>query len=848
MSYPEGAIYVELPEFSPSDTGAGRRSNRNRDPPRNRQPARSRSRSRSRSHERGHRSGGHGYADDQGIVQLSDVNPFGESHGRSGTRGGPGGRGGRGTAALRRGTAHVVHRRPPSPQRYSDEEEVNEEEEEEGGITVLSNVDPFRDGGRNGHGGHTLSGGGTRHPNPPAQTRRPVSMLSASDDEEEEEHEHHHHHHHHGAVRQVLITEPSPPPSPRPRFSRVQEREPEAYADGEPTPNMLSAVGPNAGVSGPGGRLASAVGRAKMMNALGGGSKKGPETAQSPETLSEGSAVLVGGSGKGKAPAAGERAGEPSHHHGPHAHLHGSNAPLRSSETERVYVPFTDEVIRDVKRHRHHPKIPYPGYLGYPNYPPYYPYPYPYSYEAEYSDVSDDEHRHHHHHRPHSRHRYESEREHEHHHHHRGRHHPHHAPFYPPPPWFDPFHPGPVHPHNQAYNPAPPTHQRIPFSGPLYASIPTLSNTFDQNRSAFYSLPVPPTALLRDLQEARAMQVPAEPAPAARAAPNPADRQEFLKGFEYLCSETDMLKGLPVLAYQECQAFYIDAVYRRLSDLVQVRFAERRGDDIINRVHLVQRNRLAFGTVMQYRPKLDVDLVLPGDYMLRRWVVDANASADEKPRTIAKAFKLDAASVHRGEIDAKDLGWTIKAVLAQLNGSVDQYIFPGGTGEAGKYLGSFDNSATVEGTNRIRLMTVGDSNQVRVNVFVKVAIEVGGQEMVVGVDQASAVSAGKYQMVKLIRQPNGPLGESPVSSIERSALIALGWWKRGVVQGDVPSKTPPGKPKLRASHFGIVLKALHALDPSDELYVPHSKLKTQVFGFALVADVMWKIASFLKRS
>ncbi|KAG8704161.1 hypothetical protein FRC09_003733 [Ceratobasidium sp. 395] len=583
-----------------------------------------------------------------------------------------------------------------------------------------------------------------------------------------------------------------------------------------------------------------------MMNALGGGSKRGSETAQSPETLSEGSAVLIGASAKGNASTAGERAGEPSHHHGPHAHLHDSNVPLRSSETKRVYVPLIDEVIRDVKRHRHHPKILYPGYPGYPNYPPYYPYPYPYPYDAEYSDVSDDEHRHHHHHRPHSRHRYESEREHEHDHHH-GRHHPHHAPFYPPPPWFDSFHPGPVHPHNQAYNPAPPTHHRIPFSGPLYASIPALSNTFDQNRSAFYSLPVPPTTLLRDLQEARAMQVPAEPAPAARAAPNPADRQEFLKGFEYLCSETDMLKGLPVLAYQECQAFYIDAVYRRLSDLVQVRFAERRGDDIINRVHLVQRNRLAFGTVMQYRPKLDVDLVLPGDYMLRRWVVDANASADEKPRTIAKAFKLDAASVHRGEIDAKDLGWTIKAVLAQLNGSVDQYIFPGGTGEAGKYLGSFDSSATAEGTNRIRLMTV-DPSPVRVNVFIKVAIEVGGQEMVVGVDQASAVSAGKYQMVKLIRQPNGPLGESPVSSIERSALIALGWWKRGVVQGDVPSKTPPGKPKLRASHFGIALKALHALDPSDELYVPHSKLKTQVFGFALVADVMWKIASYLKRS
>ncbi|KAG8691224.1 hypothetical protein FRC08_010238, partial [Ceratobasidium sp. 394] len=510
--------------------------------------------------------------------------------------------------------------------------------------------------------------------------------------------------------------------------------------------------------------------------------------------------------------------------------LHGSTVPLKKveTETETVYVPFGEEVGRPGKR----PKAPFPGY---PGYPPYYPYPRPFETETEYIDVPESEHEHHHHHnRPHP---------HDGHHHHDHHHWPRHYPPHYPPPWA-PVHNNPYYPY-QPFNPAPPLHHRAPFVGPLYANIPPLSSLFDQARSAFYTLPVPPTVLLRDLQEAHDRQVPVEKPPPPRTAPNQKELQEFTKGFDYICKTPNLLDTLPVLTYQECQPFYIDAVYRRLSDIVQVRFAERRGDDIINRVHVVQRNRLAYGTVMQYRPKLDVDIVLPGDYVLRRWALDPKTPDEQKPRTISKALKLDTASIARGEIDAQNLGWVIKAVLEQLNGSQDQFIFPGGNSEALKYIGTFDSSATVDGVNRIRLMSQ-DVNPIRVNVFVKVAVEVNGQEVVVGVDQASAVSAGKYQMVKLVRRPNGPLGESPLSPIERSAIIALGWWKRGIQHGDVPTKSPTSKPKLRASHFSIALKALHALDPSDDLYVPHARLKTRPFSIGLVVDVMVKVVKYLK--
>ncbi|KAF8600694.1 hypothetical protein BDV93DRAFT_261372 [Ceratobasidium sp. AG-I] len=150
---------------------------------------------------------------------------------------------------------------------------------------------------------------------------------------------------------------------------------------------------------------------------------------------------------------------------------------------------------------------------------------------------------------------------------------------------------------------------------------------------------------------------------------------------------------------------------------------------------------------MAARPKLDVDLVIPGDFVLRRWSPSLT-DVSRQPKTAASALGLNSVSIARGEVDATKLDWVLQAVWEQLDGSADGLIFPGGSAEAHNYLPAkwcVRHKADAIGANRLRLVT-DEENPVMVNVFVKVAMSVNGQEMVVGVDQSSARSAGKHQV------------------------------------------------------------------------------------------------------
>lgn len=205
------------------------------------------------------------------------------------------------------------------------------------------------------------------------------------------------------------------------------------------------------------------------------------------------------------------------------------------------------------------------------------------------------------------------------------------------------------------------------------------------------------------------------------------------------------------MVLQELNPYYVDRVFQTLTNVVQVRFGERQGEKVISRVHVISRGRLAFGTVLAAQPKLDVDLVIPGDFVLRRWspsLIDVS----RQPKTTASALGLNSVSIARGEIDATKLDWVLQAVWEQLDGSADGLVFSGGAAEAHNYLPAkwcVRHKANVVGANRLRLVT-NEENRVIVNVFVKVAMSVNGQEMVVGVDQSSAQSAGKHQVSVIV--------------------------------------------------------------------------------------------------
>ncbi|CAE6447023.1 unnamed protein product [Rhizoctonia solani] len=393
------------------------------------------------------------------------------------------------------------------------------------------------------------------------------------------------------------------------------------------------------------------------------------------------------------------------------------------------------------------------------------------------------------------------------------------------------------------YSPAPP----YLYGHPLYANIPHLPSLLDQCRAPYPALPVAPVAFLRDLQ-AQSSQGAASPLsaiPAPPQLPGPAKLEEWKHVLEFLLTnQTDMF--MPKLQSEIFDPAPVDRVFRRLTSTVQVRFGERQGTDIINRVHLVPRGSLAMGTVMAGNPKIDVDLVIPSDFILRRWNVTASETDDLRPRTIADALDLHPASVNRGEVAIPKLQWVFQAIWEQFNGSADGFIFPGGREEAERYLPRDwcnRHKESVSDSNRLRLITVGGVPPLKINVFVKVSLSLYGQDMIVGVDRSSAKSADNYQLVKTLRTPGVPLSESTLSPNLRTAIFLL-CWSQSLLKLDIPGV--PKIPCIRSSHFHLALTALQQLSPSDKLYIPPSYPES--FSLRGVLQTVVKILNFLDRA
>ncbi|KAJ1299975.1 hypothetical protein OPQ81_003823 [Rhizoctonia solani] len=391
------------------------------------------------------------------------------------------------------------------------------------------------------------------------------------------------------------------------------------------------------------------------------------------------------------------------------------------------------------------------------------------------------------------------------------------------------------------YSPAPP----YPFARPLYANIPDLPSLLDQCRVPYPPVPVPPVAFLRDL---RAQGTPGSESPlSALPASNPPDTlanpEKWKKVLELLATNQGsgvmtLLKGL------EFNSTQVDRIFRRLTNVIQVRFGERQGTEIVNRVHVVPRGRLAMGIVMSESPKLDVDLVIPSDFILRRWNITASETDDLRPKTIADALELHPASINRGEVEIAKLHWVFRAIWEQLNGSADGSIFPGGREEAERYLPK-DWCALykdhIQDSNRIRIqVTPWPGARVVINIFVKVSLSLYGQDMIVGVDQSSAKSGGRYQLIKTLRAPGVSLSEPALSPTLRTAIQLLCWSQ--IILGVVPANSP-----IRSSHFHLALTALQQLDPSDKLYIGPSS-SPEPFSLYGAVKAAAKIIQFLSRA
>ncbi|KAB5587457.1 hypothetical protein CTheo_9105 [Ceratobasidium theobromae] len=278
-----------------------------------------------------------------------------------------------------------------------------------------------------------------------------------------------------------------------------------------------------------------------------------------------------------------------------------------------------------------------------------------------------------------------------------------------------------------------------------------------------------------------------------------------------------------MLSSKEFDPSYVEHVVRVFTNIIHVRFGERHGNRVVSGVQLVPRGCLALGTIIAMHPTFDFDLIIPGDYVLRRWNCTPNEHDDGLlPSTISKVLDLNPGSILRGEIKVDKLHSVFEAIWRQLNGSADHLIFPGGQREVVKYLPS--NWCSLREVDdpepdRIQLVTAGKS-PVYINLFVKVGLRQYGQDLVVGVDPSSAWSDGEFQMVKAARAPGVSLSEAPLPPVDRSAILSLMWWENSLPKGD----REIARQQIPASHFILALSALRQADPVGAIREPFSLL------------------------
>jgi hypothetical protein len=346
---------------------------------------------------------------------------------------------------------------------------------------------------------------------------------------------------------------------------------------------------------------------------------------------------------------------------------------------------------------------------------------------------------------------------------------------------------------------------------------------------------------------------------------------------KYLCDKTTG-KFLGALAFQEVDYDSLDTSLREVAALVNARMN--------NPKVLVQpRGSYASRTALRGHVDLDLDLVFPDDFQIEF----AGAAPDAAPivRTISQVLgsqDLFGANPGNGHDPSGNLVITkdgLRLVMIYVWGrlvsdhyrlpntftavplavppaysiAVDPHLRPAMTIIATKTLATLTRSISAQITDNAKY------NPLDVDFFIKVLTKrLGGEEVLVGVDKDGPLGVRQYQTTTFIPSGKEWLGSNPLSPVDRTALLALKWWKNSFAED--PTIAPftirdPGAPngsragqntdiKLKSHHFLSAINALHEVLPTDPLYVPTQS--SLPFSLVRVMDVMLKVLTFLQHA
>jgi hypothetical protein len=356
----------------------------------------------------------------------------------------------------------------------------------------------------------------------------------------------------------------------------------------------------------------------------------------------------------------------------------------------------------------------------------------------------------------------------------------------------------------------------------------------------------------------------------------------------------DTPKFLGALSFQEVDYDWVEAILRKVTKLVNDRFNtpwNYAGGVPADpgRVIVVPRGSFASRTALRGHVDLDLDLIFPSNFLIQVVVNGATVaktieeilnfggpdySLSTPPWHDASGnlpFTKDGLKVVLRYIWLKLVHNAPPAVPAPGVAQVPTTVvnLPPAVPAAPVGLPSVNWLEIGQGktidtiTRSITGVTKAPEKVLDIDFFVKVySTYQGGQKVVVGVDKDGPLGIRQYQTTTFLSSGLQWLGSDPLGPIDRTALMALKWWKNSFADdATIPPfkvrdfvNTPNGAPrdgrkaeiKIKSHHMLSALNALHEVDINDPLYIPRTS--SLPFSLVRVIDRMIKVLTYLQRA
>jgi hypothetical protein len=275
----------------------------------------------------------------------------------------------------------------------------------------------------------------------------------------------------------------------------------------------------------------------------------------------------------------------------------------------------------------------------------------------------------------------------------------------------------------------------------------------------------------------------------------------------------------------------LEVVLRYITELVRTRMADQVGphnpENRECRVQVIPRGSFVSKTALHGHADLDIDLVIPDDFVIK--VVDGISYQ------IGDFLGRDGEKIIFEQARLKEALQLVWSLLSDLSAGLPVWhdiVVANNWLELRRSADDFTRS--IDARTKALITGIADEQvKLDIDLFIKIKTKGPGDvgNIIVGVEKDGPGGLRRYQETDYMPIEGKWLGDRVLEPVERCAVLMLKWWKT------------EGNLAIKSHHLLTALNALHELDPSDRFYL--SRKTSERLSCLRVMEVMQKMLIYL---